>query len=375
MHAMSARAAQGRFVLQFCTDCFQATYPPRDVCPQCWGDLVWQDCSPGAQILCETNIRASTDLFFRDHLPWRMGKVQLDEGPVALVHLHRDLNPTDRTEIRIMLDRGGNAALFALPTHQGFDMADPQLQEFVVPCAGKTILVTDARSALGDAVVRALQAAGAGLIVAGMNPPERAADQTNSTLALNGVQQVQLDITDPVSLSEALSRIGGPLDIVINTARYVRSAGVSQNGNIVEQRRAFEISALGLSRLAAACAPMLAGRPAGAFVDVISSDALVGAAHNAAHSAAEAARLSLVQSFRHEMRGCGVRVLSVFTGPVDDEHHQSVAPPKVAPSRLANDIIDALQSGREQTCTGDIATDAMERWLADPALYAREKNL
>jgi hypothetical protein len=75
------------------------------------------------------------------------------------------------------------------------------------------------------------------------------------------------------------------------------------------------------------------------------------------------------------MRAAGVRVLSVFTGPVDDEHHQSIAPPKVAPARLARDILDALKHGREQTCAGDVATDAMERWLADSALYAREKNL
>jgi NAD(P)-dependent dehydrogenase (short-subunit alcohol dehydrogenase family) len=254
-------------------------------------------------------------------------------------------------------------------------MSDPQLQQFVVPFAGKTILVTDARSALGEAVVKAFHAAGAGLIVAGLEPPARAADSEKSAIALEGVQPVPLDITDPVSLSEALSKIGRPLDIVINTARYVRQSGVSQNGNLVEQRRAFEVSAMGFARLAGACAPMLAGRPTGAFVDVISIDALVGAADHAAHSAAEAARLSLVQSFRHEMRAAGVRVLSVFTGPVDDEHHQSIAPPKVAPARLARDILDALKHGREQTCAGDVATDAMERWLADSALYAREKNL
>ena len=67
--------------------------------------------------------------------------------------------------------------------------------------------------------------------------------------------------------------------------------------------------------------------------------------------------------------------MSVFTGPTDDEHHQSVPPPKVAPARLAKDVVNALETGREQTCVGDVASDAMERWLADPALYAREKNL
>ncbi|MEO7914312.1 MAG: zinc ribbon domain-containing protein, partial [Novosphingobium sp.] len=133
MHAMSARAAQGRFILQVCTDCGKATYPPRDVCPTCWGELAWQDQPNGAKVLCDTIIRASTDLYFRDHLPWHMGKVALDAGPVALVHLHRELKPDDRALIRLMLDRGGNTAMFALPLPGDFDMADKQMREFVVP--------------------------------------------------------------------------------------------------------------------------------------------------------------------------------------------------------------------------------------------------
>ncbi|MEP6867203.1 MAG: SDR family NAD(P)-dependent oxidoreductase [Novosphingobium sp.] len=375
MHAMSARAAQGRFVLQVCTDCGKATYPPRDACPTCWGELAWQDQPNGAKVLCDTIIRASTDLYFRDHLPWHMGKVALDAGPVALVHLHRELKPDDRALIRLMLDRGGNAAMFALPLPGDFDMADKQMREFVVPVAGKTVLVSDARSAIGLAVVKALHDAGAGLIVAGLAPPARGADVVNTVLVLEHVQPVPLDLADQVSLSETLSKVGGPLDIVINTARHVRSGGVSAHGNLIEQRRAFEVSAIGFSRLAEACAPLLAERSHGAFVDLISSDALSGSASHAAFAAAESARHSLLQAFRHEMRSAGVRVLSVFTGPVEDEHHQSVPPPKVAPSRIASAIVEALAQGREQTCVGDVASDAMARWLADPALYAREKNL
>lgn len=375
MHAMSARAAQGRFVLQVCADCNSATYPPREACPKCWGELEWRDQPGSATVLSETVVRASTDLYFRDHLPWRMGKVALDAGPVALVHLHRSLGPDDRATVRIVLDRGGNAALFALPTSGDFDMTDPQLREFVVPITGKTVLISDARTAIGSAVVKALHEAGAGLIVAGLAPPDRGVDANNPVLALDGVQPVALDITDQVSVSEALSKVGGPLDIVINTARHVRSGGVSQHANLIEQRRAFDVSAMGLSRLAQSCAPMLAGRSHGAFVDLIGYDALSGSASHAAFAAAEAARHALLQAFRHEMRGAGVRVLSVFTGPVEDEHHQSIPPPKVAPARIASAIVEALHQGREQTCVGDVATDAMARWLADPSLYAREKNL
>lgn len=374
MHAMAAFAAQGRFALQVCDDCGQATYPPREACPRCWGTLAWRDLAGDATVLCETAIRASTDLYFREHLPWRMGKVALDVGPFAIVHLHAALHSGDRAIVRLLTDRGGNAALFALPPPGDFDMTDPQLREFTVPIEGRTVLVSDARSAIGLALVKALHAAGAGLIVAGMAPPERGM-ASGSPLALPGVQPIPLDVTDQTSVAEAMSRIAGPLDIVINTARHVRGGGVSAGADPVEQRRAFDVSAMGFSRLAAAVAPMLAGRSHGAFVDILASEALAGSTSRAAFAAAEAARHSLLQAFRHEMRDAGVRVLSLFTGPVEDEHHQSSPPPRVAPDRLAATVIEALRQGREQSCVGDVATDAMARWLAHPALYAREKNL
>lgn len=375
MHAMSARAAQGRLAMQACSDCGAVTYPPRDACPACWGELAWQDQPAGAQVLCETTVRVSTDPYFRDHMPWRMGKVQMDAGPVALVHLHAGLHPADRAEVRAMVDRGGNAALFAIPEGASDLMSDPQWREFVVPVAGRIALVSDARNAIGRAVVRELQAAGAALVVAGLPGPALASDAGDAVLALERVQAIALDVTDPTSVAEAASRIGGPLDIVVNTARHVRTGGMSAGNALVEQRRALEVSAMGLSRLAATFAPMLAGRPHGAFVDVLSSSALAGDAGHAGFAAAEAARLSLLQAFRHEMRGAGVRVLSVFTGPVDDADHQHAPPPKVPPARIAAAIAEALANGREETCVGDVAADAMMRWLADPSLYVREKNL
>lgn len=254
-------------------------------------------------------------------------------------------------------------------------MSDPQWREFVVPVEGRIALVSDARSAIGRAVVKELQARGAELVVAGLPGPSLAADATDAVFNLDRVQTIALDVTDATSVAEAASRIGGPLDIVINTARHVRTGGVSANPGLVEQRRAFEVSAMGLSRLASTFAPILAGRPNGAFVDILSSAALCGEAGQAGFAAAEAARHSLLQSLRHEMRATGVRVMSVFTGPVEDADHQHVPPPKVAPSRIASSVVDALLNGREQTCVGDVAQDAMERWLADPALFAREKNL
>lgn len=371
LHAMSARAALGRFVLQGCAQCRAITYPPRDICPHCWGELAWQAVPSGASIVAQTTIRVTTDLYFRDHLPWRIGTVALDAGPIAIAHLHADLTAGDRAEMRLMLDKGGNAALFAIPVDGGADMADLQWREFVVPVRDRTILVTDGDHAIGKAVIGALQAAGARSIVAGTSTPAR---PIGSDARFGPVRTIPLDLTDSISVSECFTGIAGPLDIVVNTARLVRTGGISR-GNLVDQKRMLDVAVLGFLRLAQAAVPLLAGRPAAAFVDLLSIHALAGEADFASFSAGEAARHSLLQSFRHEMRGTGVRVISIFSGPTDDEDHQSVPMPKVAPARLAQGVIEALEAGREQLCVGDVAIDAMDRWLADPTLYAREKNL
>lgn len=364
LHAMSARAAVGRFVLQQCSGCAAVTYPPRDVCPVCWGDLAWVDQPDGATLIAETTVRVTTDLYFRDHMPWRAGTIALDAGPVAIAHLSPRLAVGDRADVRLMLDKGGNAALFALKAGETPDMTDSQWREFVVPVCDATILVTDATSATGRAVVAALHRAGAASILAGVAAPARA----DALAQMGGVRPIALDLTDTRSVSHALTDIAGPVDIVVNTARHARDG----NG-LIDQRRALEVGVLGLSRLIAGVSPMLAGRPSAAFVDILSIAALVPDPARPGFSAAEAARLSLLHGFRHVMRGAGVRVLTLFTGAIDDADHQSVPLPRVAPARIGTAVVDALENGRETSCVGDAASDAFARWSADPLLAIREK--
>jgi ATP-dependent exoDNAse (exonuclease V) alpha subunit len=72
------------------------------------------------------------------------------------------------------------------------------------------------------------------------------------------------------------------------------------------------------------------------------------------------------------MRAGGVKVMNVYTGPIDDEWHQPLPPPKVAPAALAKAIVAGLTDGLEEVFAGDVARDLAERWRRDPALLARE---
>lgn len=379
--ALSARAAEGRFALQICTECSHVTYPPRDRCPKCWGELEWRDQTTGAAVLAETTIRVTTDLYFRDHLPWRIGTVALDAGPVALAHLNGDVKVADRVTMRLMLDRAGNAALLAMPEKGCENMTDDgQFREFTTFPKFRRILVTDGRGKIGQAVARALVKSGAETVYLGDAEPLLRFDGEEEMQGLSKVQMVPLDVTDSRSVAELAAQLGGRTDILVNTASFVRSGGVAFGSNLRDQRKAIEVNVLGLSRLAQAFGPAMSARSAdglnsaGAFVDILSIHALAGWAQFAGLAASAAARLSLQQSLRAEMRTSGIRVMSVFIGPVDDEWHQTVPLPKLAPAQIAEAVVAALENGREEICVGDVATDIMRKWLRDPKLLAREIN-
>lgn len=379
--AMAARAGLGRFVLQVCQDCRRATYPPRDLCPVCWGELDWQDQPRGAVIEAETTVRSSVDLFFRDHLPWRIGSARLDAGPMAIVHLHGDVKQGDRVRMELKLDRGGNPALFALPEKETSHMADdPQLRLFTADPKVRRILVTDGREATGQAVASALLDAGATTVFLGNADPLMRYPGQDRIEAIDGIEPVALNLTDTGSIEKLAAQLGGRVDIVVNTARFTRSGGVGFGGKLSDLHSSLDLEVTGLMRLAQAFAPALSARSddgvnaAAAFVDVASIHGLTGNAGFAGSSAAAAARLALVASLRGEMAQTGIRVMSVLTGPVEDSWHQSVPPPKVTPTQIARAVVTALQSGQETICAGDVAQDVMARWQADPALTIREEN-
>ena len=379
--AMAVRAGQGRFVLQLCEACAKATYPPRDRCPTCWGELTWKDQPKGAVIKAETTITATTDLFFREHLPWRIGSVRLDAGPMAIAHLHGDVKQGEHVQMEIKLDRGGHPALFALPEKETPNMADdPQLRVFSADPKYRRILVTDGRGPVGQAVAQALLKAGAKTVYLGNGDKLMRYPGQDRIEAVAGIEPVALNVSDTRSVQELAAQLGGKVDILVNTARFTREGAVGFSGKLSDLQTGLETEVLGLARLAQAFVPAMSGRSddgtnaAAAFVDIASIYGLTGKSGFAGSAAAAAARLSLIAGLKGEMAHTGIRVISVLTGPVEDEWHQNVPPPKAAPAQIARAVVEALQKGQETICAGDVAKDVLSRWQDDPLLTIREEN-
>ncbi len=107
-------------------------------------------------------------------------------------------------------------------------------------------------------------------------------------------------------------------------------------------------------------------------MNILSAYALVSDPAYGAFGASQAAARSISQTLRAEFRATGLRVMNVYVGPTDDEWHQPLPPPKVAPAALARAITQGLIEGLEDVYCGDVARDIAERWKRDAKVLERE---
>jgi len=379
-HGITAAAAEGRFALQVCADCAAVLYPPRDACPSCLSvRLPFREADPCGTLLAETIVRASTEVYFRERLPWRIGTVRLDAGPVVVAHLHGDAREGGRVRLAQQLDRSGAAVMVALPGPDAPPMAeDPQLREMTCDPRFRRVLVTDGRTAVGQAMAAALSDAGAAIVFVGLSDPWKPFPGEAALRAVARVELVPLDVTDTWSVDRLAGQIGARIDIVVNTAEHIRAGGIAGRSGLTVAREEMDVRYFGLIRLAQAFGPVLRARgadglnSAAAFVNLLSVHALMSWPAYGAHSAAEAACLSAAQCLRAELRAGGVKVVNVFFGPLETEWFEAVPPPKVAPSALARAVVDALSTGVEDVFVGDVADDIRARLAVNPKALERE---
>jgi len=378
---LTAAAALGRFELQQCRDCGAVQYPPREACQVCLSiKLAWKVQSGDGQLLAETLLHHSNDLFFRERLPWRLGLVRLDDGPTVVAHLHGSIvNVPEKVKVRAMLDRAGQAVLVALPEKETPNMADDrQLREFTCDPRFRKVLITDGKSAVGQCLTKAFAAAGADLIWVGHAEPWKNFPGFQEIKSLPQVSLVPLDLTDSRNVRELAAEIGGKVDIVVNNAEHHRAFGIGNRTGVETARAEMDVNYFGLLRLAQELGPAMRSRGADgqssavAWVNLLSIYALANFPPHGTFSASKAAAHSLAQCLRAEMRPAGVRAVNVFPGPLDDEWNQLLPPPKVAPAALAGAVVKALQDGIEDVYPGDVAQEWLARWRDNPKALEKE---
>jgi NAD(P)-dependent dehydrogenase (short-subunit alcohol dehydrogenase family) len=255
---------------------------------------------------------------------------------------------------------------------------DKQLREMTCDPKFRKVLVTDGKTTVGQELVRGLLAAGADLVWVGHAEPWKKFPGLAELAGMPKVTMVPLDVTDSRGVREIAKEIGGRVDILINTCEVHRAEGITSRHGTDVARLEMDVNYLGLLRLAQEFGPAMKSRAADgengavAWVNLLSIFALSNFPAHGTYSASKAAALSLAQCLRAEMQAAAIRVVNVFPGPIDDDWNQLLPPPKLAPSRLAQDIVTALRDGVEDLYPGDVAQEWLQRWRENPKILERE---
>ena len=255
---------------------------------------------------------------------------------------------------------------------------DPKLREMTCDPRLRKILVTDGKSAVGQAMVRALAAAGADLIWIGQAEPWKKVAGFEALRELPQATVVPLDVTDGRSVRELAGEIGGKVDILINTADCHRTFGIAARRGVETAQLEMDVNYFGLLRLAQEFAPALKARAAdgaderhrlGQRAFDLRARQLSGARHI---FGIEGGSLFAIAGAAGRPAQAGVRVINIFPGPIDDEWDQLELPPKLSPNALAAAMIAALKGSVEDVYPGDVAQDWLARHLDDPKALERE---
>jgi NAD(P)-dependent dehydrogenase (short-subunit alcohol dehydrogenase family) len=222
-----------------------------------------------------------------------------------------------------------------------------------VPIDGAVAVVTGANRGLGRAYVSALLARGAARVYAG------ARNLDSIVVDDDRVTPIALDITSATAVSAAAA-LAGDATVVINNAGAMLESPFLSGTDPDAARKEMDTNYFGTLQMARAFAPVLAANGGGALVNVLSVASFYSLPFNASYCASKAAEWSLTNALRLEMHAAGTLVVGVHPGFIDTDMTATVSEPKISPSEVAAQTLDAVLDGRPEVLTDDFTREVKQ---------------
>ncbi len=205
-----------------------------------------------------------------------------------------------------------------------------------------TALVTGASSGIGEQFARQLAERGHDLVLVARRADrlEKLAGELPTTTHV-----VACDLgSDATSLPGRIAELGVDVDLLVN------NAGFGTHGKFweIDEGRDAEmvrVNCEAIVTLTRAFLPAMIERGSGGIINVASTAGMQPLPYEATYSASKAFALNLTDALHAELRGTGVRAMSVNPGPVPTEW-QAIADFEEGPDRLPG-VIEADQVVRE----------------------------
>lgn len=176
----------------------------------------------------------------------------------------------------------------------------------------KVVIVTGASSGMGKSAARFLHQQG--YVVYGA--ARRVAEMDD--LKSEGLQVVQMDITDDASIVAAVDHVlqqEGRIDVLINNAGY-GSYGAVEDVSIEEAKRQFEVNLFGMARITQLVLPTMRAQHSGRIVNISSMGGKIYTPFGAWYHATKHAVEGWSDCLRLELKPFGIDVVIVEPGGI-----------------------------------------------------------
>jgi NAD(P)-dependent dehydrogenase (short-subunit alcohol dehydrogenase family) len=228
----------------------------------------------------------------------------------------------------------------------------------------KIALVTGVSSGIGREIAQLLAERGARVFGTVRDP--------QSASPIPGVEFVRMDVTDDAGVTAAIQsivRAAGPIEYAVNNAGYAL-VGALEETSLDEAREQFDTNFFGVLRVTNAVLPGMRERRQGRIVNISSVVGFLPAPYMGIYAASKHALAGYTETLDHEVRGFGVRAVSIepaFTKSKISHNGKAAraALPEYAAPRKRMD--EAIQHG---TANGDaprIVAEAVCRALTAPS--------
>lgn len=187
------------------------------------------------------------------------------------------------------------------------------------PLTGRPAVITGAASGIGRALAQRLSALGSPVAIADVD--EAGLERTAGSLRGPVLTRV-LDVRDAADqrafAAEVREWLPEPLAAVFNNAG-VAVAGTVLDGEPADDDWLHEINFKGVVHGTRAFLPLLAEQDSGAVVNTSSVFGLAGIPAQSAYCAAKFGVRGYTEALRHELRGTGVRAVTVHPGGINTD--------------------------------------------------------
>lgn len=206
------------------------------------------------------------------------------------------------------------------------------------------VFITGANRGLGLAFAREALARGAKRVYAAARDP--------STIKLDGVVPVRLDVTDAAQVAAA-AQACGDVTLVINNAGIANFGGFLADPSLDSARRQLETNFFGLVRVSQAFAPVLAAHGGGALLNILSIASWINRPALGTYGATKSAAWAATNGLRHELREQGTLVSGLHVGFIDTDLTTGIDAPKLTPAEVVNTALDGIEAGLEEILADD----------------------